>query len=949
MKRKLINSLRLLLVAAGLGVGANAWATDTFEILYGTAVYTDEVVTGVNAQTDFTGDANEATDITWTDSNGNSGYPIDGSVLLANTTSAWTKNFSSAVTKGKVYYAGNYTATANGTNHVFQIVDSKGYAIYKSVVTCGTSSGKAKNESDKVVATICDTEIKSYVRLSKDATYSVKSLCIDLDKRIVTYELWTSSNNSGGSTTSGTIALPEEVTDVQGLSVLQANQNCYLDNVLLYAWDSTERTITTQYQDEDGNTLVATSEEAVTYGASFTPTYDATISTEFYTYTYLSGGSLIASVTYDQTVTVVYSKAANSAYSNYTIYKAEDYDLETSTVDNWNTSSSGRYTPIIVESGSNRYMSVNQSQRNNNGCTVTGTVVNGSVAAGNDFTLTFDIILKNAHDTSTGQSGRVSTFTIYDAANSAAILKLTGTTGGSTSWIINDDENYTVTIDQTSWYSVRVTRIGEDTYLTVNKKSDGSTVYSTGTIPALSTTGGLGNITLVTNRYNANISMDNILARNVAVGDLVLDTAPTITTADSKSYFASTQTVTLACETDGASIRYTTDGSTPTTSSTLYSAPFEISATTTVKAIAIKGYAVSDVTSTTINKLYAQTTVTESETWDWSVIESGTSQLTAETTPSKNVYFVLKNLELYEGYSIPSGFGDAQKLNVRGEYGFRIVSGTKFFQGANIKFTTEVSGTLDVYFSNTGNNPERHLTVNGVEKGDGTASTSQVVASGIPVVPGEVVLGASTNYLRFYKIVFTPVTSVSKTITSAGWATYCSPYALDFTGDIANLTDAYIVTGGSAGVLTKTSVKGGTVPANTGLLLKGTEGTVTIPVVATGSTDVLANKLVGVTANTVIDAETGYVLMNDATYGLAFYKNKNAFTVGANTAYLPANFAGGGARFDSFSFDDETTGITQIENGKSNIENSVYNLNGQRVSKPKNGLYIVNGKKVIVK
>ena len=256
-----------------------------------------------------------------------------------------------------------------------------------------------------------------------------------------------------------------------------------------------------------------------------------------------------------------------------------------------------------------------------------------------------------------------------------------------------------------------------------------------------------------------------------------------------------------------------------------------------------------------------------------------------------------------------------------------------------------------------GNTCSMYLTSTSGEKiFDVTTSTTGAMGVGYitldattPIVANGGYYTTSDNGFGFDYILIEKVTSVSKTITSVGWATYCSPFALDFTGDIANLTDAYIVTGGSAGVLTKTSVKGGTVPANTGLLLKGTEGTVTIPVVATGSTDVLANKLVGVTANTEIAAEAGYVLMNDATNGLAFYKNKNAFTVGANTAYLPVDFAGAAARFDSFSFDDETTGITQIENGESNIENSVYNLNGQRVSKPKNGLYIVNGKKVIVK
>lgn len=71
---------------------------------------------------------------------------------------------------------------------------------------------------------------------------------------------------------------------------------------------------------------------------------------------------------------------------------------------------------------------------------------------------------------------------------------------------------------------------------------------------------------------------------------------------------------------------------------------------------------------------------------------------------------------------------------------------------------------------------------------------------------------------------------------------------------------------------------------------------------------------------------------------------------GVKTTYYRAFLAdnrGSSARALALSFGDEATAISSIEAAKA--DNGYYNLSGQRVEKPTKGLYIVNGKKVIIK
>ena len=196
--------------------------------------------------------------------------------------------------------------------------------------------------------------------------------------------------------------------------------------------------------------------------------------------------------------------------------------------------------------------------------------------------------------------------------------------------------------------------------------------------------------------------------------------------------------------------------------------------------------------------------------------------------------------------------------------------------------------------------------------------------------------------------------NVPATVGANGYATFASPYALDLTDTNrpAGLK-AYKAT--LAGTTLTFTALNQTVPAGTGLLLLGDTngGTYNIPVVASG--DAVTNDLVGVTTDTPLQSTEGgiyYFVMKKATTAedaLAFapLSTSSAVTIPAGKAYVALDTSAG-ARSLTVAFDDETTGINLV-NGEGIKGNGFYNLNGQRVENPTKGLYIMNGKKVILK
>ena len=132
------------------------------------------------------------------------------------------------------------------------------------------------------------------------------------------------------------------------------------------------------------------------------------------------------------------------------------------------------------------------------------------------------------------------------------------------------------------------------------------------------------------------------------------------------------------------------------------------------------------------------------------------------------------------------------------------------------------------------------------------------------------------------------------------------------------------------------------VNAGTPVVLKST-GTPVMTLTTAGSSDTQENNLVGTSA-TITNPGNAYVL-NNGDNGVGFYKLASTGTIEFGKAYLVAT---AGAR--EFLGLEEATGIETINHSPLTINHDVYDIHGRRVNgKPSKGLYIINGKKVIMK
>lgn len=190
----------------------------------------------------------------------------------------------------------------------------------------------------------------------------------------------------------------------------------------------------------------------------------------------------------------------------------ENYDSDN--ID-WTTGTGDRYTPVVLEESGNRYLSVNQEQRNNNGTTLTSN--NLGMVAGSSYQMTFDLKLGSSNNQSP------TSFTIHDATDTGTIFSLTATGVSIDTWYVNGtntmvtlpgSNSYQTPLSNITWVSVTILRNGMTTWISIKNRDTNADIL-TATAMTASSTGGLGTMQFVSSRYYANFAIDNVYVQPI--------------------------------------------------------------------------------------------------------------------------------------------------------------------------------------------------------------------------------------------------------------------------------------------------------------------------------------------------------------------------------------------------------------------------------------------------
>ena len=340
--------------------------------------------------------------------------------------------------------------------------------------------------------------------------------------------------------------------------------------------------------------------------------------------------------------------------------------------------------------------------------------------------------------------------------------------------------------------------------------------------------------------------------------------------------------------------------------------------------------------------------ISELTEWDFDTKVSGSKQYTGDEVNVEHVYANISDLTFSSGFN-------QYALAFTGQYPFRGNS-NRYAQAGTLRFNTTVPGTIVVKFSDTGSSAsatavKRYLVVNGVtteywasRQNNGTenpyAAQLNVTTGGIAVPAGDVTITGTSALVMSY-VKFTPATE-KVTITTADYATFVPTNKVAVPDGVT----AYIVSAANSTAATLSPIT--VIPAGEPVIInKDVDADTEVTFTATDEepSDVSANKL---KTGAVASADgTQYILANGGS-GVGFYQATPGTAIAAGKAYLVSP-SGAPCLLFNFFDDMQTTGVNDVRGKLADVRGDFFDLQGRKVANPTKGLYIVNGKKFIVK
>lgn len=211
----------------------------------------------------------------------------------------------------------------------------------------------------------------------------------------------------------------------------------------------------------------------------------------------------------------------------------------------------------------------------------------------------------------------------------------------------------------------------------------------------------------------------------------------------------------------------------------------------------------------------------------------------------------------------------------------------------------------------------------------------------ISVTPG----GSSyTDNMDYVLVTKTGDATETVSVSAAGYATYATKNNVKVPED-ENVEVMTVTVNDDKTSITLNKIDAGTViPANTGILVKAAQGNHDFVVTSDEGTKLENNSLVAATEPVTSDGAGYFALTQQSDGKVGFAVVANKVVIPAGKAYLSVP-AAPNAKF--FGLDGEATGINSVKTAKA--DGAYYTLEGVKTTKPVKGIYIHNGKKIVVK